>query len=254
MNEIHTMPTTWRQVNSMVEDLIKTLNGPTDSFWEEKLIHANVYQISKNNQAIGFFSVFQKETITSFYLIPEAWSDAQEIFQLAIKHEFVQEALVATCDEAFLSHSLDVGKKVERQAYFFETLRINESKGPFSLEVAMESDQSFIQEKSGEFFDDLEQQICRQEIYLGKVGDEIVGFGVMELGVIRKEMASIGMYVCEEYRRKGFGTRIIQELQRRTIDKNRIPIAGCWVWNHGSKKTLERAGLISQTRYMKISF
>lgn len=244
----------WDEVKPMAEEFVKTLSAPTDSFWEEKLTKANVYQISDSNQPIGFFSIYEEETMTSFYLKPESLSEGQEIFQLAVKQEFVQRALVATCDELFLSLSLDLGKRVERQAYFFQPLRKSDFEEIIRLELAMESDRAFIQENSGDFFDALENQISREEIYLAKDGDKIVGFGVMELGVIRKEMASIGMYVREEYRRKGNGTKIIQGLQRLAIGKKRSPIAGCWIWNHGSKKTLERAGLVSQTRYMKISF
>lgn len=254
MNEIKIIRSTWHQVYSMVEEFLKTLNGPTDSFWEEKLREANVYQICNGKQPIGFFSIHREETVTSFYLQPQALADAQEIFRLAITREFVQCALVATCDELFLSLSLDVAKKVERQAYFFQPVQRGSFEEGIQLELAKGSDLAFVQKHSSDFFDDLENQISREEIYLAKDGEEVVGFGVMELGAFRKKMASVGMYVREEYRMRGYGAKIIRGLQKDTVGKARLPIAGCWVWNHGSKKTMERAGLVSQTRYMKISF
>lgn len=254
MSEMKMIRSTWHQTDHLVEAFLQTLSGPTDSFWEEKLSKANVYQIVENDQAIGFFSIFQEDTMTSFYVKPEALPDAQAIFHMAMKCEFVQRALVATCDELFLSLSLDYGKRVERQAYFFQTRGENDCEDTIRLELARKSDIARIQASSSDFFDDLESQIGREEIYLAIEDEEIVGFGVIELGIVRKELASIGMYVREEYRMRGMGTSIIRALKRRAVEKNRLPIAGCWVWNHGSKKTLERAGLISQTRYMKISF
>jgi hypothetical protein len=68
----------------MVEEFLKTLNGATDSFWEEKLREANVYQICNGKQPIGFFSIHREKTVTSFYLQPRALTDAQEIFRLPI--------------------------------------------------------------------------------------------------------------------------------------------------------------------------
>ncbi len=32
------------------------------------------------------------------------------------------------------------------------------------------------------------------------------------------------------------------------------PIAGCWYYNHNSKKTLERAGMVTQTRLLKVDY
>jgi hypothetical protein len=36
--------------------------------------------------------------------------------------------------------------------------------------------------------------------------------------------------------------------------QGRRPIAGCWYYNHLSKKTLEKAGLFSQTRLLKFLY
>jgi hypothetical protein len=43
---------------------------------------------------------------------------------------------------------------------------------------------------------------------------------------------------------------LMEECQRRSLR----PVAGCWYYNHRSKQTLERAGMFSPTRLLKIDY
>ena len=49
--------------------------------------------------------------------------------------------------------------------------------------------------------------------------------------------------VKEEYRKKGFGSLIVQELKKEAYRLNRIPAARCNVNNLASQKTLMKAGM-----------
>ena len=49
--------------------------------------------------------------------------------------------------------------------------------------------------------------------------------------------------VKEEYRKKGFGSLIVQELKKEAYRLNRIPAARCNVNNLASQKTLAKAGM-----------
>jgi predicted acetyltransferase len=62
------------------------------------------------------------------------------------------------------------------------------------------------------------------------------------------------MIVVEGERQKGYGTMTLRALRKRCIGQNITPIAGCWYFNHQSKKTIEASGFYSQTRLLRIVF
>jgi hypothetical protein len=43
---------------------------------------------------------------------------------------------------------------------------------------------------------------------------------------------------------------LIEECRRRSLR----PVAGCWYYNHRSRRTLQRAGMYSPTRLLKIDY
>lgn len=254
MNNYRIRKTSWEEMRGLLEKFIQGLKAPTDSFWEEKLLHAQVYAIEVKDCPIGFFSVYKEELLSSFYLLPEAFGLEQELFHAAMHREFVQAALVPTCDESFLGLSLDHAKRIERQAYFFRTISPSSFKNDLVFKFAERDDIPLVESTSGDFFESAQTQIEKKEILLVRLNDELIGFGVYERGQFRKEYVSIGMYVVPQKRLQGYGTKILRGLQSIALKEDKIPIAGCWVWNHGSKKTLEQSGMAAVTRYMKISF
>jgi GNAT superfamily N-acetyltransferase len=52
------------------------------------------------------------------------------------------------------------------------------------------------------------------------------------------------MEVHESYRRRGFGSYLLQELKKICYEMGKIPAARCNVANVASRKTLEKAGLL----------
>lgn len=82
--------------------------------------------------------------------------------------------------------------------------------------------------------------------------DEPVGFGLISRSALYDDVASIGMYTIDRFRANGVGTATIQRL----IDECRRfgirPVAGGWYYNHRSRRTLERAGMHSSTRLLRV--
>jgi GNAT superfamily N-acetyltransferase len=112
----------------------------------------------------------------------------------------------------------------------------------------------FVRQESGDFFEHLERHIAAGELFLTLRDDEAVGFGILVQSTLYDDVASIGMYTIERARRSGVGTAtiamLIEECRRRTLR----PVAGCWYYNHGSRRTLQRAGMYSPTRLLKIDY
>lgn len=237
---------------------IRSLSSPIDSFLEDHIWHSQHYEILCDSIQIGYFSVFKKSLLTQFYIDPAYRHLSQKIFFQVKRFEYIEKAFVPTCDEFFLSHAIDEHVRMERQAYFFqdgnqEMIREKKLKN-FTYQPAKLEDLQFIQAKSGDFFEQLEKRIEQGNIFIGKIDGEPVTFGIIEKSRIYKATASIGLFTLEEHRGQGYGRNIIlclkEECQRQGLE----PIAGCWYYNHNSKKTLESAGMYSQTRLLAIYF
>ena len=78
----------------------------------------------------------------------------------------------------------------------------------------------------------------------------MTGFGLLMPSKLCPDVASIGMYTLERFRRKGVGTATIALLIAECAGRGLRAVAGCWYYTHLSKRTLERAIL----RWIPLSF
>src|SRR5215218_6170726 len=115
-------------------------------------------------------------------------------------------------------------------------------------------DTDFMRQEAGDFFEHPERQIAAGELFVTLRGEEPVGFGILVKSTLYDDVASIGMYTIERFRQTGVGTAtigiLIAECRRRSLR----PVAGCWYYNHRSRRTLQRAGMYSSTRLLKIDY
>ncbi|MDF2545238.1 MAG: GCN5-related N-acetyltransferase [Anaerosolibacter sp.] len=226
-----------------------------DSYLESHIVNAQHYRVMKDTEGIGYFSIFNKGLLTQFYLDKDYRQHGQEVFHKIRKSEEIQHAYVPTSDEFFLSHGLEYARKIDIQAYFFKDSKrdVKHIKIPnFVCKQATERDIEFIREKSGDFFDDVDRHIKNRELYIGEIEGKVAAFGIIEKSKLYDQVASIGMFTIAEGRQQGIGTNMIIALKELCYEEGITPIAGCWYYNHHSKKTLEKAGLFSQTRLLKI--
>jgi GNAT superfamily N-acetyltransferase len=61
----------------------------------------------------------------------------------------------------------------------------------------------------------------------------------------------IYMEVAGPYRRRGFGSYLVQELKRICHQMGCLPAARCHQDNHGSRRTLQRAGMFPCARIVR---
>ncbi|MBP8251838.1 MAG: hypothetical protein KAX40_05705 [Herpetosiphon sp.] len=255
------MPITFTQTEliSIQHDVsahLSVLPSAVDSFMEEHIFDSAHYRIMLDGEYAGFTSVHKANLLTQFVLFPQFRQHGQAIFAQAKRLDHVQAAFVPTCDELYLAHALDHYKQMHKQAYFFATPHdfVPQPVTEYQLQLATSDDIDFITANSGDFFGDVVPWIEQNKILLTMRDAECVGFGVMEKGRLINNIASIGMFVIERFRQHGVGTATIRLLLQHCIAQNLRPIAGCWYYNHTSKKTLERAGMYTQTRLLKVEF
>ena len=213
------------------------------------------YQILIVGQYAGFTSIHKGSLVTQFSLFPQYRRYGQDVFTQIKKLENVQAAFVPTCDEFFLSQVLDAYRELARQAYFFTTpAAYKPVPTKYELKLAEESDIELIKEGSGDFFGDIQEHLDNHELFLTLLEGDCVGFGIIDKSMLIDTVASVGMFVIEHFRQRGAGTAIINLLMNKCINQGLQPVAGCWYYNHLSKKTLERAGMFTQTRLLKVDF
>ena len=245
------------EIQEAVSQHLEALPRPIDSFLEDHILESAHYHIEIGGARAGFASVFRANLITQFHLAEPFKRHGQAVFQRLRKMENVGAAFVPTCDEFFLSHAIDDYRQLARQAHFFTVGRNPlepELVQRCSLRQAEPGELSFIQQQSGDLVDKLEERLEAGEIYLTHRDGECVGFGVRVNSRFYRDVASIGMYTIEPFRNAGVGTATIALLIQECASHGLRAVAGCWYYNHASKRTLENAGMVTQTRLLKIDY
>ncbi len=254
---IHFAPVAVDAIKPVLQAHVLTLSSPIDSFLEDHILQSNHYRIVVDGQAAGWTAIHNESLITQFGLDAPYRHWGQRIFAQVRKLEQVREAYVPTCDEFFLAHALDDYRLLEKQAYFFQARPAAQRAAPppgLTLRPALADDEPAMQELIGDFFDRVAWRIETGQIYAMLRDGDFAGFGIIEPSTLYPAAASIGMITVPAQRNQGIGTAIIAALLEECARRRIMPIAGCWYYNHFSKKTLEKAGMFSQTRLLKVSY
>lgn len=107
---------------------------------------------------------------------------------------------------------------------------------------------------SEDFFEELEEQIVKEEIFVLYSNDILIAAGVAQKVFPSMNYYDISMIVKVDCRNKGIGTYIITKLRETCCRHNIVPICGYWYYNYASKRTLEKAGFISNHRIITFNF
>jgi GNAT superfamily N-acetyltransferase len=245
------------EIQDDVRQHLAALPSAIDAFLEEHILTSNHYRIEVEGETAGFASIHGGSLITQFALDEPFRRYGQAVFAQLRRMEQVQAAFVPTCDEFFLAHALDDYRQLAKQAYFFATPEVSDISAISELYVlrpAELNEADFIRQEAGDLFDEVERRIGAGQLFVTLRESEPVGFGILERSSLYDDVASIGMHTIESFRRQGVGTVTIRLLISECRLRGLRPVAGCWYYNHLSKKTLERAGMSSATRLLKIDY
>ena len=252
MNQIKFEKSSIQEINSILEEYIQSLTSVVDDFWEEHILTADIYLIQKEEKTVGCFAIHNKDKITMFYIQHEYVRMAQDVFKRILSDFCVQTAFVTTCDLLFLNLCLDSHKKIELQAYFFKhsgnIVRSQEYSRDL-LKLAIPSDEADILDN-----ENVAENIALGKYYVMRENGIFLGQGFFNMLTFMPGIASIGMSVHPDFRRKGVGRSIIMHLADICREKGVTPYCGCWYYNHNSKATLESAGFVAQTRLLNVFF
>ncbi|MDR7856595.1 GNAT family N-acetyltransferase [Tissierella sp.] len=251
----------WEEIHKIVSDYLRKNNIVVDSFWEDHVLESNHYKMTLCNEIVGYFSIHESSTITLFNVFNHYANQSQELFAKVKKYESVTNAMIVTGDEFFLSHCIDSFARIEKQAYFAvytDKEIIKERQKVLQLRLADIDNDHQILKLSGDFLNGEIESIRKGlgflKIYIAEYNNKVVGFGVIQYGRVIEDVASIGMYVCEEYRCQGIAANILQNLKHIVQNNGFRAFSGCWYYNHNSKKSMESAGAYSKTRLIRFYF
>src|SRR5215213_6716363 len=253
----HFAPVTFAEIREATCQHLRARPSAIDSFLEDHILASNHYRIVVAGEPAGFASVHEERLITQFALSEPYRRHGSGLYRELRQMEQVRSSFVPTCDEFFLAHALDDYRRLAKQTYFFATpagagdvVATNR----YSMRPAAIADANFVRQESGDFFEYLERHIAAGELFVTLRDQEPVGFGILVKSTLYEDVASIGMYTIERFRQAGVGTAtiamLIEECHRRSLR----PVAGCWYYNHRSRRTLQRAGMYSPTRLLKIDY
>ena len=255
--ETHFAPVAFAEIREATRQHLRVLPSAIDSFLEDHILASNHYRIVVAGETAGFASIHEERLITQFALAEPYRRSGQALFAELRQMEQVRSAFVPTCDEFFLAHALDDYRRLAKQAYFFATPPdVGEAVATdrYTMRPAAMDDADLVRQESGDFFAHLERQIAAGELFVTQHGEESVGFGVLVKSALYEDVASIGMYTIERFRQARVGTATIAMLIAECRRRSLRPVAGCWYYNHRSRRTLERAGMYSSTRLLKIDY
>jgi GNAT superfamily N-acetyltransferase len=234
------------------------LPAPFDDFFESHILKSTAYRITVDDADAGFATVHNNANLTQFHLRAGFRKYGRDAFAHARLLNSVTHAFVPASDAFFMAHALEAARSVEMQAYFF--MRDDQTTPPRPLPAdlrftpATAADETAVRALCGDFLGDMTSVYTQGgNLTLVHRADALIGIGVHAIHVLTPGRVSIGMFVAEAERGTGVGTTIIRRQMQWAADNGLEPTAGCWYYNHASRRTLQAAGMAAVNRWIKIA-
>ncbi len=253
-------PCSKEAAESRIGDHLRTLaakGAPVESYVEERSRGSAHFHLLYEHAPVGLFGIENGTLLTHFSLDSERWTRSHEAFLAAIQTQQVNEALVPSYDDGFLSLAFDRHRSVKVQADLFFCWNGVEAKSELprvQLERATHADALFIRESTGGFLEARSDEIDSGILSIVKTGEVVRGFGVSEQGRFVPQNVSIGMFVLPEHRGQGYGTAILESQKQQAAALGKKIVSGCWHYNHQSRRSLERIGMVATSRLLRFGF
>jgi GNAT superfamily N-acetyltransferase len=169
--------------------------------------------------------VFERGILNEFYLLPACRAFAVPVFRQLLAVSEATQIQAQTNDALLMLMVYDFATDISSDRILFHDA--------FTTNLSV----------SDAVFRQATQADAQEDNWLVEVGGDIVATGGF-LTHYNPPYGDIYMGVKEAYRRRGYGSYIVQELKRVCYEAGRRPAARCNATNVASRKTLEKAGLL----------
>jgi GNAT superfamily N-acetyltransferase len=177
---------------------------------------------------------YDPDTVDEFYLIPSYHAAALPLFRQLLEVSHATKIRAQSNDRLMLLMLYDCAQNITSDTVLFEDRFTTHLSCPAGVvRKATEADRGRLEE----------QKLDTGADWL----IEIDGLPVATGGLLfhyNPPYGDLYMAVAEPYRRRGFGSYMIQELKRFAYEIGKIPAARCNVTNTASRKTLQKAGML----------
>jgi GNAT superfamily N-acetyltransferase len=194
------------------------------------------YLLKVDGLDVGYGSIKGQErndrdTIFEFYVVPPYRKHAAFLFRELISASSVRYIECQSNDHLLSAMLYEFSQDVSSDVVLFEPHSMTEYTIPDAVvRPTRANDQVF------------EHTVEPPGDYVLEIKGEIVATGGFMLHY-NPPFADLYMEVRKDYRKKGYGTFILQEVQKACYLAGRVPAARCQITNLASRKTLIKAGL-----------
>lgn len=197
---------------------------------------SDTYLLTADQEGIGYGSVKgrdsldERDAVFEFYLLPHYRRLAAQAFSELLE---LSRASFIECQSngLFLSSLLyEFGHNISSNTILFEDGAVTRLHNPGTV-FRLKTEEDFIPWLGDQDIGD----------YVLEYEGDIVGAGDFLLHY-NPPFADLFMEVDEEYRHRGFGAYLLQELKKACYRAGRVPAARCHIANKASRACLLRAG------------
>jgi GNAT superfamily N-acetyltransferase len=201
------------------------------------------YLICAGGKIAGYGLVANRhypDTVHEFYTLPDYRAAALAMFRQLVKLSQAAKILAQTNDRLMLLMLYDCAANISSDTILFEdafTSHLTCSNGVLRKVTEADKDRLFEHkhEPAGDW-------MIESDGVAAATGGALFHYN--------PPYGDIFMEVHESYRRRGFGSYLVQELKRICYEMGKTPAARCNAANVASRKTMERAGLLPCSRLL----
>jgi GNAT superfamily N-acetyltransferase len=202
------------------------------------------YLVRVDGRTAGYGLVANKhypETVHEFYPLPDYRGSALQMFRALLEVSGATRILAQTNDRLLLLLLYDFAEHITSDRLLFAdgfTSRLECPSG--TLRPVTEADRARLE---------AEKLDADSGWMIESEGVPVATGGV--LFHYNPPYGDIYMAVHAAYRRRGFGSYLVQELKRIAYEQGKLPAARCNVENVPSRRTLEKAGMLPCGRFLQ---
>lgn len=252
-------------LQAMQEDFYKTWTAPLDDMWALGIVaRGNFYEILMENR-IGYLVVNEDHELLEFYIKEAFASEALEILLSCIHLLNIKKAYAITYAPSYFKLCMDLSDHHEVNSLLYEHEEKIAIKLPVVQLIHVIATYEMLDEAMAYTVNTIaasvewlkpyyEGLIKTESLILYKLNDKIVATGEVRPSQISLGYANIGMTVAFDYRLKGLGSYVLNDMVKRSYDKNLKPICGTDIENIASQKTIEKCGFKVYHKVLKFKF
>ncbi len=260
MQKITFVPTHHKHCTTHIQDYLKRLTAPFDTYLETFIFRSDFYNITLDDLSIGYYAVCDSWVLTQFHVVDEQLPKAADILTRIIQKHGLDYALVPTGDTPLLDWSKEnyARSEVRTLSYTESDADVPPPEYPREmLSLVKPEDWERVHRATDNLFDVYGKQLdddMLYEIYEFKDGDEVLGYGLREEVRLFPGYQEIGVFTMPNHRQYGVGRSILLHLKDICHEAGKKVLTGCWFYNRKAKSALNSAGFEQVSQIKRVYF